>query len=242
MGSTAPSGYLTDTDESEQPSDLGHHNNIAHTDAEKASSPFATKGDVQVLSWDGPNDPTNPINWTKKKKWLATGAALFSTLVTCWNGTSITVAASEINREFNVSDASFPNSYWPVTSWSVGGAVFVILFMPLMEDLGVRLGYMITYVFFLAMIIPQALAQNFATLIVTRFFSGGCAALLANTISSVIPDLWETEEERSVPVGLYILLYLMGSTLGPVIFGGVVQFLDTWRWCVVQDLHCYGSS
>lgn len=186
--------------------------------------------DVEILTWDGPNDPENPFNWNKQRKWLVTAAALFSTLVTCWNGTSITVAAYEINDQFNVSDAQFPHSYWPVTSWSVGGALFVVLFLPLMEDIGVRWGYLVTYTVFLLFIVPQAVAQNFATLIVTRFFSGGCAALLANTIASVIPDVWETDEERSVPVGLYILLYLGGTTIAPEVFGGVVQYLSTWRW------------
>lgn len=210
-----------------------------HTRGKPATSevPFTEKSkpqkngrDVEILTWDGPNDPENPFNWTKKRKWLVTAAALFSTLVTCWNGTSITVAAYEINDQFNVSDANFPNSYWPVTSWSVGGAIFVVLFLPLMEDIGVRWGYLITYTVFLLFIVPQAVAQNFATLIVTRFFSGGCAALLANTIASVIPDVWETDEERSFPVGLYILLYLGGTTTGPEVFGGVVQYLSTWRW------------
>lgn len=201
------------------------------------------KQNVQTLSWDGPDDPTNPVNWSKRKKWIVTGAALFATLMACWNGTSITAAAGLINEEFHVSDANFPHSYWPMCSWSVGGAVFIILFLPLMEDLGVRVGFMVTYVAFVLFIIPQAVAQNFATLIVTRFFSGGCASLLANTIASVIPDVWATEEERSIPVGLYILLYLWGSTLGPPVFGGVTQFLATdsesWRWIFYIQIIIY---
>jgi MFS family permease len=201
------------------------------------------KQDVQTLNWDGPDDPTNPVNWSNRRKWIVTASALFATLMACWNGTSITVAAGQINADFGVSDANFPHSYWPMCSWSVGGAVFIILFLPLMEDLGVRVGFMITYAVFIIFIIPQAVAQNFATLIVTRFFSGGCASLLANTIASVIPDVWATEEERSVPVGLYILLYLWGSTLGPPVFGGVTQFLagtsQSWRWIFYIQIIIY---
>lgn len=26
--------------------------------------------DANVVGWDGPNDPENPVNWTDKKKWL----------------------------------------------------------------------------------------------------------------------------------------------------------------------------
>lgn len=192
----------------------------------------STEADETILDWDGPQDPGNPYNWSTSRKWLVTGAALTATLIVPLNGTSITVASKEINQEFNVSDYSnFSNSYWPVASWSLGGAVFVIVFLPLMEDIGVRIGYIVSYVFFLLMIIPQALAQNFATLVVTRFFSGGCVSLLANTICSVIPDIWGDDKARSLPVSLYIVLYLMGNTLGAPMFAGVMQHIGNWRWC-----------
>ena len=186
---------------------------------------------ITILEWDGPSDPGNPYNWSKQRKWLVTAVALTATLIVPLNGTSITVASAAINEQFNVQDYSnFSNSYWTVSSWSLGGALFIIAFLPIMEDVGVRIGYMVTYIFFLLMIVPQALAQNFATLVVTRFLSGGCVALLANTISSVIPDIWDGDEARSMPVGLYIVLYLTGSTLGPPLFAPVMEFLGNWRW------------
>ncbi|TKA26634.1 hypothetical protein B0A50_04742 [Salinomyces thailandicus] len=198
--------------------------------------------DITVLHWDGPNDPANPYNWSKTRKWLVTAAALTGTLIVPLNGTSIAVAARAINERFDVTDtATFANSYWTITSWSVGGAVFVIGFLPLMEDIGVRVGYLIFYVFFILMIIPQALAQNFATLIITRFLSGGCVAMLANTVASVIPDVWATDEARSVPVGLYILTYLAGNTLGPPVFAGVIQNIGDWRWIFYIQLIVYGA-
>lgn len=195
-----------------------------------ASKTSLVKKDSALLDWDSPSDPGNPYNWPVVRKRLVTGIALLSTLLVPLNGTSITVAAIEINKQFGISDATFPNSYWPVASWSLGGALFVIIFLPLMEDIGIRIGFMVSYVFFLLMIIPQALAKNFATLIVTRFFSGGCVALLANTVASVIPDIWADDKARSIPVGLYILMFEIGNTLGPPMFAGVMQYIGNWRW------------
>ncbi|KAK5002165.1 hypothetical protein LTR28_011754 [Elasticomyces elasticus] len=83
------------------------------------------KQDVDIVDWGGPNDPENP------------------TLTVCINGTAMTVAAEQINEEFGISDATFPNSYWPVTSWSVGGALFLMVGLPLMEDFGVRRGFLV---------------------------------------------------------------------------------------------------
>ncbi|KAK4542672.1 hypothetical protein LTR36_006244 [Oleoguttula mirabilis] len=197
---------------------------------------------LTVLDWDGPNDPGNPYNWSIQRKWIVTGAALVGTFLVPLNGTSITIAAQAINQEFNVHDhPNFSNSYWPITSWSLGGALFIIVFLPLMEDIGVRIGYLIFYSFFLLMIIPQALAHNFATLVVTRFLSGGCVALLANTISSIIPDIWGDDKSRSLPVSLYIVLYMTGSTLGPVMFGGVMQHIGNWRWIFYIQLIIYAA-
>ena len=196
---------------------------------------------IQIIDWDGTNDPANPHNLSKARKWLITCAAVLGTLLIPLNGTSITVAAKEINAEFNISDDPFPNSYWTVTSWSVGGAIFIVVFLPLMEEIGVRIGFLSFYAFFILMIIPQALAQKFATLVVSRFFSGGCVTLLANVAASVIPDVWDDDRARSVPVALYILCYLVGSTLGPPMFAGVIQHIGNWRWIFYIQLIMYGS-
>ncbi|KAK5004936.1 hypothetical protein LTR28_008305 [Elasticomyces elasticus] len=158
----------------------------------------------------------------------------------------MTVAAEQINEEFGVSDATFPNSYWPVTSWSVGGALFLMVGLPLMEDFDgeTTLADMLfeaTYIAFVLFIIPQALAKNFATLIVTRFFSGGCVSILANTVCSMVCDMFDGEERRTVPVGLYIWLYLVGQSIGPVIGGAIIRHLH-WRWIFYIQLICYGAS
>jgi MFS family permease len=190
-----------------------------------------TKDDTSSTDfWSDPDDPAIPYNWPESRKWTVTLIALLGTLIVPWNGTSITVAAREINNDFGISDDSFPNSYWAVTSWSLGGAVFIIFLLPLLEDFGVRTGHLVSYVVFLLFIIPQALARNFATLIVTRFISGGCVALIANTCASIIPDLWRDERATSVPVSLYIFCYIAGSTLGPPLFAGVMQNIGDWRW------------
>ncbi|KAI7696906.1 MFS general substrate transporter [Hortaea werneckii] len=212
---------------------------FAHHDPEKALS--SPRADITVLSWDSPTDPENPYNWSNTRKWVVTAAALTGTLLGPLNGTSIAIAAQALTNEFSISDtATFSNSYWPIASWSVGGSLFIIVFLPLMEDIGVRAGYLIFYALFILMIIPQALAPNFAALVITRFISGGCVALLANTIASVIPDVWATDEARSVPVGLYIMLYLVGSTLGPPMFAGVMQHIGNWRWIFYIQLIIYG--
>lgn len=206
-----------------------------------SSGIFESPGsDTATLSWDDNGDPENPYNWPLSRKWTLTGLAAFATLLSMMNGTIITVAHFEITELFNVSDAAFPHSYWPVTTWASGGACSALFILPLTEDFGTRPVFLITYLLFLCFLIPQALAQNFATLVVTRFFAGCCVAILANTAAAVAGNVWNTEWSRSIPVSLYILGYMGGSSMGPVMGAAIYQSLS-WRWISYMQLIYFGA-
>ena len=196
--------------------------------------------DVELVDWIGPADPDNPYNWPLKRKWIVTAIAIFATFTTLIDGTIITVAHDAINQEFGVSDAKFPNSYWPVTTWAFGGALCSLIVLPIMEDFGIRWVFLTTYTIFICFIIPQALAPNFATLVVTRFFSGGCVSTLANTSAGVIGNIWESDRDRSIPMSIFVWAYLAASSTGPVIGAPIYQYLS-WRWIGYLQLIWYGA-
>jgi MFS family permease len=199
----------------------------------------SVSSDVTIVDWDGPDDPENPLNWSKARKWLITCVSLLMTFVALMNGTIITVAHEAINERFGISDASFPHSYWPVTSWALGGVFFSLLILPIMEDFGIRRTFLLTHLLLILFVIPQGVAQNFATLVVTRFFAGGCVTVIGNSAASVIGNVWATEKQRSKPVSLWIWAYLAGSSVGPVIGASIFQFLS-WRWISYLQLIWYG--
>lgn len=145
------------------------------------------------------------------------------------NGTILSVAHKTMNEEFDFSDATFTNSYWPTTSWGIGGALFPLVLFPVMEDFGVRPVILGTYFFFICVLIPVGLVQNFATLIVVRFFSGGCVQLLSNAVAGIISNVFEGDRARSVPINLYVTTYLAATSMGPVVGSCILQFLS-WRW------------
>lgn len=122
------------------------------------SSDSDEKESGEPLTWE--KDPANPKNFSKARKWSIAGAAMVAALLMPMNGTSITAATSEIRAAFNISDNPFPNSFWTVTSWALGGAAFLIVGLSLMEDLGVRRGFLGLYAFFFLMIIPQVRSQS----------------------------------------------------------------------------------
>lgn len=79
--------------------------------------------------------------------------------------------------------------------------------------------------------VPQALAQNFATLVITRIITGGCTGVLANATSGIVSDIWREGKAKSFGTSLYIWGLLAGLSMGPVI-GSVIVHHTSWRWYV----------
>ena len=65
--------------------------------------------------------------------------------------------------------------------------------------------------------------------------------VLANTVASIIPDVFDGDKARSLPISIWILFYLTGNTLGPPMFAGVLQHIGDWRWIFYIQLMVYGA-
>ncbi|KAF2997963.1 hypothetical protein E8E13_006217 [Curvularia kusanoi] len=187
-----------------------------------------------------PNDPANPFNWPAVKKYRACILACVMTFMVQINGTMMTSAAEQINESFHVSDEVFPHSYWPVLSWNLGGAAAPLVGLPLMENFGVRYTYLGIYAVLVIFIIPQAVAQNFATLIVVRIITGSCSATLANITSGIVSDVWHAGLTKSFFTSMYIFALLSGLSMGPV-FGSLVVQYTTWRWIFIGQIIVYSA-
>jgi MFS family permease len=98
-----------------------------------------------------------------------------------------------------------------------------------MEDFGIYKTYVGMYLLFILFVIPQAVCQNFATLIVTRVIAGSLGGVLQNVVDGIIADMFEGEQARSLPVTLYIFCLVGGVSFGPVLGGAVISRLY-WRW------------
>ncbi|KAK6828476.1 MFS multidrug transporter [Apiospora arundinis] len=183
-----------------------------------------------IVTWDGPDDPQDPFNWPLWKKWGVVGLGLVASFVCSMNGSILAVAHQAISEEFGISDQAFPHSYWMTTSWGVGAAIFPLFLFPAMEDYGVRPVLLCTYFSFVCLLIPIGLARNFATLVAARFFSGGCVPLMSDAVASIASNVFHGDKARSVPICLYVLVYLGATSLGPVIGAAILGTLGSWRW------------
>jgi MFS family permease len=199
------------------------------------------ENDLSSLAHDDQGDSDHPFNWSLCKKWTITLTTCFVCFAVGLNATGIASAPTPINERFAISDEHFPNSFWPVASWTVGAAIVPMIVLPLMEEYSVRIGYVLCYTIFFIFVIPQAVAQNFSTLIVCRFFGGSAAGVLQNGMDGIIADIWPGAQQRSLPVTIYVTALLAGVSFGPV-YGGLIVHKLYWRWIFYIQLIIYGVT
>jgi MFS family permease len=111
----------------------------------------------------------------------------------------------------------------------MGAALAPMVILPLMENYGMRPGYLMCYVLFILFVIPQAVTPNFSTFIVCRFIAGCSGGVLQNVMDGIIADMWDEPPQRSLPVSSYVFALLAGVSIGPVFGALIIQRLE-WCW------------
>ncbi|KAL7415351.1 MFS general substrate transporter [Mrakia frigida] len=182
------------------------------------------EGKIILVDWEE-NDPENPMNWSKGKKWLMTmllcGMTLFIGLAT----SAYSVGIPQMCAEFGVADV-----VGQVGMFVFNAAFsFVPLFMaPLSETVGRNPVYLLNYIGFVLFFLPLALATNIQTSIIARFFSGVFGAAGTTMVGGGLADIWVTSE-RSVPMSVFTFAAVFGTIAAPV-YSGFILAGKGWRW------------
>ncbi|KAH7121271.1 MFS multidrug transporter-like protein [Dendryphion nanum] len=193
--------------------------------------------EVEIHTWNGDDDPENPFNWSLKYKWFLTVTVCFISILTGLPAGSYGSGNDWMASLFNVQNEPFPNLYWATCSWNVGAALFPLVFVPLTENTGRMPGYFVAYIIFELFLFGSAFADNFATLVITRFFGGGASSVSINIVGGSISDVWKGDKARSLPMSLFGFTSVAGIALGPFIGSAIVQIKkpssgleSPWRW------------
>ncbi|CAG8049124.1 unnamed protein product [Penicillium nalgiovense] len=194
--------------------------------------PLRGSQDIEIHTWNGPDDPDNPFNWSKTYKWVLTLTICFISILTGLPAGSYGAGNKYMEQRFHVQNEPFPNLAWATTSWNMGAAFWPLIFVPLTESSGRMPGYFIAYFILVVSLFPSAFAQNFATLVVTRFFGGGASSVSINIVGGSISDVWYGANARSLPMSLFGFTSVVGIALGPFIGSAIQQIhkSDPWRW------------
>ncbi|KAI0281088.1 MFS polyamine transporter [Russula brevipes] len=185
-----------------------------------------SEADSNIVTWDGPNDPTNPRNWSRKYKWFITLLVSINNLSATYSSSSPSATAPFIQRAFH---SSREVSYLVTSTFLLGYAIGPIFWGPGSEMFGRRAVLIPALAAYTLFHLGQTLAQNMTTLLVTRFLSGFFACAPLNNSGAVMADIWDAAA-RGTPSSLLFTCIFLGPTLGPVVAGFVVSSDAGWRW------------
>ncbi|CAA7270304.1 unnamed protein product [Cyclocybe aegerita] len=188
--------------------------------------PPAPTLDANMVTWDGPDDPTNPQNWSIRYKWLITAVCIIMTVNVTFASSAPSSASFRIMREF---DTSREVSYLITTVFLLGYVFGPLFWGPGSELIGRRPIFIFTMIMYTLFHLGQALAHNIETLLVTRFLSGFFAVAPLTNCGGVIADIWPAVG-RGPATSLFTASVFLGPVMGPIVAGYIVDSPASWRW------------
>ncbi|KAK7753328.1 hypothetical protein SLS62_004618 [Diatrype stigma] len=194
-----------------------------------------TDGDVEkeaslnnqdIVDWDGPSDPNNPLNWPPRKRFGHIVIVAMLSMTVNLASTMFAPGVESLSIEFELTTRTLATL--SVTVYLLGFALGPMIISPLSELFGRLPVYHVANVVFVAFVVGNALSKNIAQFIVFRFLSGFAGATPLTIGGGTIADVFPPKE-RGLAAALFGLGPLMGPVIGPVI-GGFVAAAKGWRW------------
>ncbi|POS76602.1 hypothetical protein DHEL01_v205009 [Diaporthe helianthi] len=182
--------------------------------------------DSNIVDWDGPQDPNNPRNWIKGKKWAHIIMVSLFALVTNMAPTMCVPGTPLIIHDFHI--ASTTVGVLAITIYVLGLAVGPMILSPLSEVYGRLPVYHASNFLFLMFLIGCGLSQTVAQFMVFRFFAGCMGGVPMPLGGATIADLLDVDG-RPVAMAVFSLGPLTGPVVGPLIGGFTIVALG-WRW------------
>ncbi|ORX56900.1 MFS general substrate transporter [Hesseltinella vesiculosa] len=176
---------------------------------------------VHYVNWEE-NDPENPHNWSPLFRWSYTLLVAFLVISAAFGSSCITGNMNGAVKAFGVS---MEVSTLQVSLMVIGFMCGPLLWSPLSEMIGRRPVYAVALGIYTLFNIPCALAQNIATVLVCRFFSGFFGSASLTLAGGSIADLFPPAT-RGTAIAFFASAPYSGSTLGPLICGWITD----WRW------------
>lgn len=185
--------------------------------------------DPELVSWDGPDDPENPRNWSRSKKLTQTAIVSCYSLLSPMSSSMLSPAMTEISESLGIQKEVIKSLCISIMilAWAIGPLIIA----PMSESDRVgRLPVLNCSIWILSLFnLACGFAKTPAQLCVIRFLGGlgGCAPL--NVGAGTLADLW-SDNQRQAAMAAYSLGPTLGPVIAPIISSFIVTGLD-WHWC-----------
>ncbi|KAL8992100.1 MAG: hypothetical protein Q9169_007373 [Polycauliona sp. 2 TL-2023] len=152
------------------PASLPPESHMPRPDLEAQSNLFTPQAPKQVVTWNGPEDPTNPHNWPKSKRWISMLLVSSSTFISPMASTMVAPALEDIADEFDIK--SDVEEFLVMSIFLLAYAVGPFLWGPLSEVYGRVKVLQAANLFFLLFNTVCGFAKTKEQMMAFRFLSG----------------------------------------------------------------------
>ncbi|OLN98046.1 putative transporter C1529.01-like protein 8 [Colletotrichum chlorophyti] len=178
------------------------------------------------VDWDGPEDASNPRNWSSRKKLshvvLVSSFTLYSNLA----AVMFAPGAQYLVKEFGITSSMVASL--TVSVYVLGYCVGPFLIAPLSEIYGRLIIYHVCNLFYEIFTVGCAVSVNPSMFLAFRFLSGCAGSAPMAVGGGTIADMHKADE-RGKAMALFSLGPLLGPVIGPVAGGFLTQY-SGWRW------------
>lgn len=180
----------------------------AEDDPEKAQPEASGDGhDLNLVDWDSPDDPQNPMNWSARKKWGNIAILSTITLLVPLGSSFFAPGVPQVMRDFNTTSPSLAT--FVVSVYILGFALGPLVVAPMSEMYGRLPVYHVCNVAFLCWTVGAALATSMDMLIGFRFLQGLFGVAVLTLGGGTIADLMEPAK-RGGAMAIWALGLLLG--------------------------------
>ncbi|KAK4987671.1 hypothetical protein LTR66_007535 [Elasticomyces elasticus] len=182
--------------------------------------------DPNLVTWDGPDDPGNPKNWSMKRKWAATLVVSSFTFISPVSSSMVAPALTTIARDLYITSQA--TQQLVLSIFILAYAIGPLFFGPLSEIYGRVPVLQLANLFYLVWNLGCGFAKTEGEMMAFRFLAGLGGSAPLSIGGGLLSDCWRAEE-RGRAISVYSLAPLLGPAIGPIA-GGFVTQKTTWRW------------
>ncbi|KAI3393599.1 hypothetical protein diail_3903 [Diaporthe ilicicola] len=182
--------------------------------------------DPSLVTWDGPHDTENPLNWSASRKWTATILVSCFTFISPFSSTMVTPALENIGDEYDIPEG-FARAL-VLSIFLLGFAQGPFVLAPLSELFGRVKVLQWANLIYLIFNTVCPFAKTKEQLYAFRFLSGIGGSAPQALCNGVLADCWR-KEERGKGQAIYGMLTFISPTVAPIMGAYVVDKIY-WGW------------
>ena len=234
-----PASNMAESPDIEKPSDSGARN-------QPSSSIHFVEIDFELLALDPPvilqlseqvGLNVHPFKWSPSRKFVALLAPFVAAMLAAYSAGAYGLTASELKPLWNLSSTTFGLG---LTVFVLGFGIAPLVLALISELYGRYWVFVGSGTVFLLGTMGCAITQSFGGMLVSRMVTGCGASVFATLTGGVVGDLFPNQH-RNTPMAVYSLVIMIGTGLGPLVSGALVDNLS-WRWVFYLQMITIGLT